>query len=146
MTFAYSPWAALGVFLIAVVASIKRGKIRSIFNPMNLLIPCVMLLVFGSFYLGWSGPKGNIGLIFSFNPADNWRILFNYLMFILVEVLVYFFILGKYAMQKELYGIVLFELIIIPLIVVHDYNFVLRGSMPACIFRSIGKLIPFETG
>ncbi|MBR4667580.1 MAG: hypothetical protein IKO76_02345 [Butyrivibrio sp.] len=147
LSFAYSPWAALGVFPIAAVASLKKGKIKSILNPANLLIPCAMLVVFGCFYLGWSGPKGNVGLLFSFNAADNWRILFCYLIFILVEVLVYFFILGKYAMQKELYGIVLFELVIIPLIVVHDCNFVMRGSIPALFilyFYVISFLLDYE--
>ncbi len=131
LSFAYSPWAAVGVFPLAVVASFKKGKWKGIFNPVNLLIPCAMLIVFGSFYLGWSGPEGNVGLVFSFTPADKRRILLSYLVFILVEVLVYFFILGKYAREKELYGVVLAELVIIPLIVVHDYNFQIRSSIPA---------------
>ena len=50
-------------------------------------------------------------------------------------------------MQKELYGIVLFELVIIPLIVVHDCNFVMRGSIPALFilyFYVISFLLDYE--
>lgn len=131
LTFAYSPWATIGVLPIAVVSSIKKGKIKSIFNPLNILVPAVMLLVFGSFYMGGNGTSGKYGLVFMVNDEGGRMILMSYLMFVLFEVLVFFFAMGKYAERDGLYYTVLAELLIFPFIVIKDYNFLMRGTIPA---------------
>lgn len=131
LAFAYSPWATFGIVPMAIALSFKRGCIKKIFNPLNVLIPGIMLLLFGSFYMEGSGSSGVINTVFAVNQMDNKRILMTYLVFILFEVLLYFFILGKYAYKYELYKVVLIELLVFPLIIVRDFNFAMRGTIPA---------------
>ncbi len=131
LVFAYSPWATFGMVPIAIAASVKKGKTLKLFNPLNICIPILMLVVFGSFYIGGGGSEGKIGLVFTVYDASNRRILLSYLVFLLFEVLVYFAVLGKEAYKYELYKTVLVELLLFPLIVVRDFNFVMRGTIPA---------------
>nr|MCR5733449.1 hypothetical protein [Lachnospiraceae bacterium] len=131
LAFAYSPWATIGLLPIAAVLCMKKGRLKDVFSLMNIMIPLIMLIVFGSFYMGGNGNAGKTGLVFAVNEADNKRIFMSYLVFVLFEVLIYFFILGKHQKKNELYTVVLVELLILPLIVIRDENFIMRGSIPA---------------
>ncbi len=131
LAFAYSPWATFGMVPIAISASVKKGRTLKALNPLNIFVPILMLVVFGSFYTGSSGSKGKFGLIFLVSDAGSRRILMSYLVFLLIEVLIYFIVLGKTASKYEFYKTVLIELTLFPLFVVRDGNFVMRGTMPA---------------
>lgn len=134
LTFAYSPWAMFGMFPYAVAASFQKGKIKRLFHPANILVPLLMLLIFGTFYLASEGSKGVIGLVFMAMSASKRRILMSYFVFIFFEVGVYFLLLGKRAFRYEYYFVTLVELILIPLFIVRDGNFIMRGSIPALFF------------
>ena len=136
LTFAYSPWATFGMIPLAIISSLKKNQIRNAFNLLNFIVPGIMLIVFGSFYLGGGGSEGEIGFIFLISSADYRRVLINYLMFILFEFLIYFLIVGKHAYYYELYKTVLIELLVFPLIVIRDGNFIMRGTIPALFMLS----------
>jgi hypothetical protein len=117
----------------------KKEDLKSAINPFNVAIPIVMLVIFGFFYAGSTGSSGFIGLIFMkyVGKAKNIEILCMYLLFIIVEFGVYFVVMGKTAVKYEYFGVTLAELLIIPLFVVRDVNFVMRASIPALFMLMI---------
>lgn len=132
LTFAYSPWATIGILPIATGGSYlkEKGNFKKIFNAVNILLPLVMLLIYGLFYLASSGSSGGeIKLIF-WNYPDKKYMLYKYILFVILEVGIYFLILGKKAWRNQYYWIVLVELILLPFLYIHDVNFVMRASIP----------------
>jgi hypothetical protein len=140
LSFAYSPWATMGIIPYVLYSSFrKKEDLKSAINPFNVAIPIVMLVIFGFFYAGSTGSSGFIGLIFMkyVGKAKNIEILCMYLLFIIVEFGVYFVVMGKTAVKYEYFGVTLAELLIIPLLVVRDVNFVMRASIPALFMLMI---------
>lgn len=137
MAFAYSPWATFGIVPMAIAGSFRKGeKLKSIFNPFNILAPLVMLILYGSFYMASNGSDGGFKFIFAENDG-HWRhLMYVYLFFLLYEFGVYFIALGKEAVKNKYYFIVLIELILFPLFQIRDFNFVIRGTIPALFMLS----------
>lgn len=132
IAFAYSPWATFGVVPFAVWEAVKdKASFRKAINIVNILVPVVMLIVFGTFYFASSGSDGAIGTIFSFHPDEKKRVLANYIVFAFLEFGIYFLIIKSLARKYEYYWITLVELFIFPLIVVRSGIFIMRGSIPA---------------
>lgn len=138
--FAYSPWATFGMIPYAVYGSVKGKKeIKSAINFFNLVVPLIMLIVFGSFYMAGSGSDGYIGFIFM-RYSGRRKILCNYLMFVFFEFGLFYWTMGKEAFCYKYYWITLFELILFPLFIVRDGNFIMRGSIPALFMTMIYTL------
>lgn len=132
LAFAYSPWATFGMVPIAIVGSFRNnGNKKQVFNTLNILVPLVMLLVFGSFYMNGNGSKGTVGFIFTLHPDETRRILFTYLLFLFLEFGVYFLIIHIRAKKYDFYWVTLIELILFPLFIIRDGNFIMRGGIPA---------------
>lgn len=130
--FAYSPWATFGIIPYAVYSSFKGKKAcRSAINLFNILVPVIMLIVFGSFYMAGSGNTGFIGSIFKYYPDQKRRILCNYLLFIFFEFGVYCLSMGKEAFRYPYYRLTIILLSLFPLFIVVNYNFTMRASIPA---------------
>lgn len=138
LAFAYSPWATFGMVPYAIYGSVKGKKeIKSAVNPFNLLVPAVMLIVFGTFYMAGSGSDGYIGFIFMKYPDEKRRILCNYLLFILFEFGLFYLVMGREAFGYKYYWVTLLELILFPLFIVRDGNFIMRGSIPALFMTMV---------
>jgi len=132
LTFAYSPWAAMGIIPMALVMCYRQYRIKDLINVFNIIVPLILIVFMGSFYLsGNNGEEGSIWSCFGYYPIDARRILLTYFVFILFEIGLYFIAMGRYAVKYELYYTILAELLIIPFIVVRDYNFTMRASIPA---------------
>lgn len=132
VAFAYSPWATFGMVPYAISASVKgRKEIKSAINIFNIFVPVIMLIVFGSFYMSGSASDVYKGLIFMQYPGQERRVFCNYLLFALFEFGVFYFVMGKAAVKYKYYWITLFELILFPLFVIRDGNFIMRGAIPA---------------
>lgn len=134
LSFAYSPWATFGMVPIAIGGSFRqKEKIKNIFSPVNILVPLMMLAVYGTFYMASSGSTGGVGVIsiFSLYPDSTKRLLCSYLVFLFIEFGIYFILLGDKAEEYKFYYIVLGELIIFPTFIIRDGNFIMRGSIPA---------------
>jgi hypothetical protein len=132
LTFAYSPWATFGIIPYAIYASFKGKKeLKSAINFFNAAVPIWMLVIFGTFYAASTGSEGYIGLIFMQYPDKKAIILCTYVLFLFVEFGIYFLLMGKTAVHYEYFGVTLAELVIFPLFVIRDSNFVMRGSIPA---------------
>ena len=138
LVFAYSPWAVFGMVPIAIAGTLKKGeKIKKAINVVNILVPLMLLIVFGLFFMASSGSEGYIGLIFGYYSKQGRRLLFTYLYFIFVEAVIYFLAMGQRAEGYRYYWVTLFELILFPLFIVVDPNFIMRGSIPALFLLTV---------
>ena len=103
---------------------------KDVVSTENIGIPFMMLCIFGTFYLQNKNSLGQTGIIFLLHPE--FKILTVYIIFLVMEVLIYFLLVGRYAWNWEYYWIILTELILIPLYVAGKYNdFAMRASIPA---------------
>lgn len=121
--FTYSPWAMFGLLPYMFYCFIKN--IKETLNIENVLICLLMLIIFGSFY--FCGQKGTNAFHISFLYFNN--SYKAYFMLILLEVVVYFLLLGKN--RYEYYYVTLFSLLFIPFIQDESLNFCMRASIPA---------------
>ncbi len=123
LTFAYSPWAMIGLLPYMLVVFIKN--IRASINMVNIYTCLIMLIIFGAFY--FCGTKGSNPLRISFQ-------YFNgsykaYLMLIVLEFGLYYLLIGK--KNYEYYYVTLISLLFIPFIQDESLNFCMRVSIPA---------------
>lgn len=120
LAFAYSPFGTVAMVFIVLTDFIGKKnnkfgeRIKEIFTPENLIIPIMMLVVFGGFYLRVNfGKTSTDGLIFKVYPEKRTFTLF--IIFLLVEVWVYFLAIGKRAQECKFYWVTLIGLSLIPL-------------------------------
>lgn len=123
LAFAYSPWAMFGLLPYMFYIFIKN--IKESINFENITICLLMLLIFGAFY--FCGQKGSNGFHISFLYFEN--SYKAYLMLMLLEVIVYFTLIGKN--KYEYYYVTLYSLLLIPFIQDESLNFCMRASIPA---------------
>lgn len=134
---AYSPFATIGMVPIALVAILHKGgnklkdRIRNAISVENTLIPMAMAVVFGLLYfLQLSAGDINGGWVFKANPE--FKTFTIYVVFIIVEFLVYFYVMGKTAGKYKFYAVTLIELLLFPLYKSGMNNdFTMRASVPA---------------
>lgn len=128
LTFAYSPWAAMGIIPVALTAAvINNRKVNKIFSAQNILIPLAMLVVYGAFYMLGNGSRPHQG---GFTLTDSSRVIY-YIFFVFLEFGIYFITMGKTATGYRFYYIVLAELLLFPCYIVFTKDFIRRASIPA---------------
>lgn len=148
LTFAYSPWAAMGILPIALNAVLARGRrLRDTLTPQNLLVPMAMLLVYGVFYLGSSG----MGI-----SRTGWTLPWwtwgphwiRYAQFVLLEFGLYFILMGPSIRTYPFYWVVLTELLLLPMYRIISVDFIMRASIPAlfCLMVYVLKFLLEERG
>lgn len=144
LAFAYSPWATIALVVYAVVGSLKKDKsILKAFNFANISVPLVMLLVFGLFYRSVNpGPDDYTGFTFNAYSYLVEAFIDNYVRLVVWEFGVYLILLWKDSTKEKYYWITVIELILIPIIMIRNYNFFLRGSIPA-LFMLMYYIIQF---
>lgn len=120
LAFAYSPFGTVAMVFIVLTDFIGRNdkkwgeRIKEIITPENLIVPLMMLVVFAGFYLRVNlGKTSTDGLIFKVYPEK--RTFTLLVIFVLVEVWVYFLALGKKAREFRFYWLTLIGLSLIPL-------------------------------
>lgn len=146
LVFAYSPWAAFGMVPVAVAGTFRKGsRIRNAFHVANLMMPLVMLVIYGSFYFASSGSEGGFALLFAEHANETRKLLCNFIVFIFLEAGIYFCIMGKYIRNNGYYKVVLLELLLFPLVYYRDYNFVMRGTIPALFLLMVFAVQFLET-
>ena len=129
LIFAYSPWAVFGIIPYVLFSIIKeKAPIKEWINPINVGVPSLMLLVFGSFF---ASGNGGYGLILWEYRTELLIVLIQYVMFVIIEFLLLFTVMGKKACKYKYYWVTLFVLLIYPLLYIRDENFVMRSSIPA---------------
>lgn len=137
LAFAYSPWATFGVVPYVIVGAFKKKPFKNVFNLVNIVIPSMILLVYGSYYLSSTGSTGGAGMIFSKYPNQEVLILILYVCFVFVEFGMYYLLGGKQWRKNDYYVVTLISLIILPLFYIRDENFTMRASIPALFLTMI---------
>ena len=123
LTFAYSPWAMIGLLPYMLVVFVKN--IKNSINATNICVCLIMLIIFGSFY--FSGTKGSNPFHISFLYFDgSYK---AYIMLVLLEFGLYYLLIGK--KNYEYYYVTLISLLFIPFIQDESLNFCMRVSIPA---------------
>lgn len=146
LAFAYSPWATFGMIPYAAAGSFSRKeKPARVFNSVNICVPILMLLVFGLFYMSSNGMATHMGFVISYYHKERRRFVFSYLLFVLLEALIYFIILGEKARKYPYYWVTLVELVLFPLYIVRDGNFIMRGSIPALFMLMVYAIRYLDT-
>ena len=130
LSFAYSPWATLGMIPFAISGSInnKKSFLESL-NIVNIISALYMMLVYGLFYVSSTGSEGFIGLIFGRYPGKSTDILFWYSLFILFEFGIYYIVMGKTVKRYNYWLVTILTLLFIPLLHVLEIDFVMRASI-----------------
>lgn len=148
LTFAFSPWAAIGIIPIALNAvfiNLKnfkdfKDKLKDVFTFTNISVPLAMLLIYGLFYTGSTGGQRGVGG-FTFVNKTFYDFIVRYLLFCMLEFGIYFIVLGKHIKNYKFYYAVLLSLILIPLYEISS-NLIMRASIPA-IFCLMVYIIKF---
>ena len=131
LSFVYSPWAIFGIIPIAWVGSFfRKQSIAQAFNPINTIVTLLVAGVYGLFYMASSGSSGGVGTTVSYYKATLGDFIFEYLMFILIEFVLYYVLVYKQNKNDRYFNLVFIELIICPLIWMRDGNFTMRASIP----------------
>lgn len=135
--FAYSPWATIGLVPIAIVAVLyKRNnsfidRIKDALTSCNVFIPVFMLVIFGLYYSASSGANGGHGIFYKTQGVELKEYIFLFIVYILTEFGLYYVAIGKDILKYRYSIIVFIELTLFPVYYVVDFNFFLRGTMPA---------------
>ncbi len=139
MVFAYSPWAAFGIIPIAFSALFRkdaRAACKGALTPENLLLPLILLALYGTFYTSNSGSLVGSGFIFSYVGNTPLRtVLIRIGLFLFLEAGIYFMIMGRKLRNDALYYTVLAELMLIPFYHMSNANdWAMRASIPPLFF------------
>lgn len=138
LSLAYSPWATIGIIPIALYGSFrKRKEIKNVFNTVNIIVPILMLLTYGMFYLSSSGSSGGIGTTISYYRNDILRFISIMILFMVLEFGLYITLIWKNAKNDKYFPIVLAMLIISPFIFMRDGNYTMRGTIPSLFILMI---------
>ena len=145
--FAYSPWATIGLVPIALWGIISESTsnnklslmqaLKNIFTVVNIAIPLFLLLIFGLYYSASSGSDGGKGLYYFTTNATIFQYIFGFIIFALTEFVLYYIAVGKQILKYKYSVLVFIELLLFPLFYVVDFNFFIRGTIPALFLLMI---------
>ena len=145
--FAYSPWATIGLVPLTAIGMLTNRKdldssenkssisawriIKNCISIVNILVPVFLLLIFGLYYTASSGSDGGKGFYFFTTEATLSEYIIGYVIFILTEFVLFYIAMGKKVFSYRYSLTVLIELALFPLFYIVDFNFFIRGTIPA---------------
>ena len=145
LIFAYSPWTTFGMIIPAAVqlfrrdnmSSDRKRNIKNILSFGNLVVPLVMLFIFGAFYSSKSDSTSERGFVVSYYGSLWWYLL-AYLILIAVEVLPSAALVFTSRRKEPLYWGAIILLLICPIYKISDSNdLAMRASMPALFILAV---------
>ena len=137
LVFVYSPWSIYGLIPISIYIIIKNIKnIKELITIENIIQPLLILIIYGSYYLT---NNGNVHYNIIFKPII-------YLVFILIEVGIYFIIIHHKHKDYPYYYPVLIMLLLAPIIYSypHGNNFTMRSTTIPLFFLMIYIILFLE--
>lgn len=127
LAFAYNPFATVSmVFIVLTDILGKRtekilDKLKELCSIPNILTSLLMLVIWGCFYLQVNiNGTSTDGLIFNIYPEQ--KLFVTYVLFLMVEIGVYFFAIGCSIDKDRFYWVTLIGLILMPMIKIGRYN------------------------
>lgn len=142
LSFAFSPWATIGFIPFALGSYYNKklkliNMIKNAVSIENIIIPSIMLLIYGSFYTCGTSYQGESGIIFLLHKDGFINELLRYFLFIILEVIIIVLFLNKNVRKETLFIIMLVELLAFPIFKFMQFGFTSRGSIPALFFLMI---------
>ena len=150
LCFAYSPWATIGLVPIIIVGiftdshislndkSTETGKasvivctVKNLITICNIFVPLFMLLIFGLYYSASGGSEGGKGLYYFTTNATVSEYIIGFILFVLTEFGLYYITMGRKVLNYRYSSIIFIELLAFPLFYIVDFNFFIRGTIPA---------------
>lgn len=137
ISFAYSPWATIGLVPIVIVAILYRNnntlasQIKKNISLVNILIPVFMLVIFGLFYSASGSANGGHGFYGKAMGADTKEYIFLFILYVLFEFGLFYLAMGRSVFNYKFALLVFLELALFPIYYFIDFNFFIRGTMAA---------------
>lgn len=145
LSFAYSPWATIGMIPLALALAFrkelqpeKKGKvILSLLHPAGIASCAVMLGIFGPYYMVSTSASDESGLAWKFCKNFGEFLLFWALLMI-IEVVPFVLVLWKREKKEPLFIASVITLAVIPVYRISYFNdFSMRASLPALFVISV---------
>lgn len=137
LAFLYSPFATFGIIPLAVASVfIKNRKWKDAITFLNIIVPVVVFVVWRSFYLSNSGSVSVNGFIWNVNKDS--YLLLRYIVFIAVEIGIYFIIIRHKLKSYDYLAVAIASLLLLPVYKITPANdFVMRSSIPALFILTL---------
>jgi hypothetical protein len=132
LSFCYSPFATIGMIPIVLALLIKRKLLKKDIIK-EMLFPLLILIIFGTFYLSADSSISVNGLTYTLTNLSIYNYIFLYLIFIIIEFLIYVFIIKDDYKKDILFITIVIELLLIPL-------YKMTPANDFCMRVSIGPL------
>lgn len=137
LTFAYSPWATIGMVPLALyyllrkeVLSDRKTNFKNIMSPLNVIPAVLMLIIFVPMYMANSNATSVSGFTWSFYGSPG-KFILGYLFAVVIELLPFALLLGKDYGKKPIFWVTMGTLLVMPIYKISFQNdFTMRGSMP----------------
>ncbi|MBE7070072.1 MAG: hypothetical protein E7386_06190 [Ruminococcaceae bacterium] len=139
LSFAYSPWASIGMIPLAIALAFRKqlqpakkaGVILQLLNPVGIASCIVMLGVYGPYYMVSTSASDESGFAWKFCSNFGEFILF-WLLLMIIEVVPFVFVLWNKGKKEPLFIASVLTLAIIPVYKISYFNdFSMRASLPA---------------
>lgn len=138
LLFAYSPFGVFGILPVILTAVFRKdmrqdvkGTLKDLFTPVNILSAAIMLVVFGSFYMGNANGAGKTGFTWTFYSSFGLFVI-CYLCFLIIEVLPVTAVLFKRYRKDPFFICAAVCMTLIPVYMMTWVNdFAMRASMPS---------------
>lgn len=136
LTFCYSPWGTLTVFPIAIYSLIKKARekklegqaFKTVLSVNNILVPAVLVTVFGTLYMAGNSATSLKGFVFEFYPVGG--IVVRYLLLMVFDLLPFVLLLYKDCKKNGYFLVATAILALLPFYKITFWNdFNTRGSM-----------------
>ena len=145
LLFAYSPFGVFGILPVILTAVFRKeirqdvkGTLKDLFTPVNILSAAIMLVVFGSFYMGNANGAGKTGFTWTFYSSFGLFVI-CYICFLIIEVLPVTAVLFRRYRKNPFFICAALCMTLIPVYMMTWVNdFAMRASMPSrfimCVF------------
>ena len=145
LSFAYSPWASIGLIPLALALAFRKALqpekksnvILQILNPFGLLSCAVMLGIYGPYYMVSTSASDESGFSWTFCKNFGEFLLF-WLLLMIIEVVPFVLVLWKKQKKEPLFIASVITLTLIPIYRISYFNdFSMRASLPALFIISV---------
>lgn len=145
LSFAYSPWASIGMLPVALALAFKKELqpekkskvILQLLNPVGIAACIVMLGIYGPYYMVSTSASDESGFAWKFCSNFGEFLLFWALLMI-IEVVPFALALWKTKKKKPLFIASILTLALIPVYKISYFNdFSMRASLPALFVISV---------
>lgn len=145
LSFAYSPWATIGMLPLALALAFRKQLlpekkarvILQLLNPFSIISCIIMLGIFGPYYMVSTSASDESGFAWTFCKNFGEFILF-WLLLMIIEVIPYVIVLWKTQKKEPLFIASVISLAVIPVYKISYFNdFSMRASLPALFVISV---------